>query len=170
MSGAILSCKSLSAFYWVSVCFWAQKVHCAHYHASYYTETSESCQIFYFSKSPEMLAIPGFYVIQSFLVCIRNVDCAQKEREDFGEPVQRPKAEKKHRERRKAPLSLYSLGRFSHRPYASPLQSRKKARIVSLSAAARPWIIRGLPPPRPWIPALTARPFFRRSVSRLPMT
>ena len=33
--------------------------------------------------------------------------------------------------------------------HCSLFQSRKKARMVSASAVARPWIIRGLPPPRP---------------------
>ena len=45
--------------------------------------------------------------------------------------------------------SLFVCGRDLKRPYDSLFHSRKKARMVSASAVARPWIIRGLPPPRP---------------------
>ncbi len=66
-------------------------------------------------------------------------------------PCRRSEQIKVNSEQREAGTlcSLFVCGRDLKRPYDSLFHSRKKARMVSASAVARPWIIRGLPPPRP---------------------
>lgn len=93
-----------------------------------------------------------------FFICLKNGKNAQKRGAHFGGRVQGKKA---------APACRKARG--SGILSCQALHWSKKARMLSASAAARPWIISGLPPPRPWIPALIARLFARRSVLRLPM-